>query len=153
MRRFRPSSSSSRQKYLVVAALLLVLVLIKSLPSLHSHADHSHVENRPRYLYRSTFRENPDTAYEQQLSEALRDIERQQITLHGQGGPSDTLWQIILGKEPSAEHRGPDSLQFEEKNPEWKYKVGVPVLFSHYADVVRTNFLSSSSPLNGRRSL
>ncbi|CAI7638281.1 unnamed protein product [Penicillium manginii] len=125
MRRFRPATSSRRKYYLVVA-LLLVLILVKSLPWLQSavqgHA-HSHVADKPRYLYRSTFRDNPDTAYEQQLSQALRDIEAKQLTLHGPAAPSDTIWQIILGKDPGTEERGSDSLEFEEKNSDWKYKL------------------------------
>jgi len=129
MRRFRPSTSNRRKPLLVVTLLLLILLLVRSLPelrqSLHFHA-HSHVDDRPRFLYRSTFRENPDSIYEQKLSEALRDIERQQVTLHGPSGPAEEIiWQIILGKEPGAEQRGADSLQFEEKNPEWKYKVSI----------------------------
>jgi hypothetical protein len=140
-----------------VVALLLVLILVKSLPWLQSavqgHA-HSHVADKPRYLYRSTFRDNPDTAYEQQLSQALRDIEAKQLTLHGPAAPSDTIWQIILGKDPGTEERGSDSLEFEEKNSDWKYKVGFVLshLFQSCPCIVSANFnlLSSSRP-NGQK--
>lgn len=157
MRRFRPATSS-RRKYYIVVALLLVLVLVKGLPSswlqlqstLQGHA-HSHVADQPRYLYRSTFRDNPDTAYEQQLSQALRDIEEQQLTLHGPAGPSDTIWQIILGKDPGAEERGPDSLEFEEKNSEWKYKVGFSSYFVRTCAMSANFNLLSSPPPNGQK--
>ena len=127
MRRFRPSTSNRRKSLVVVVALSLLILLLILRQSLHNHHAHSHVDDRPRFLYRSTFRENPDTIYEQKLSEALSDLENQHTTLHRPSGPAEEIiWQIILGKEPSAEQRGADSLQFEEKNPDWKYKVRKP---------------------------
>lgn len=116
-----------RHKYVVVLAVLALLVLVRSLPSLKSrldsHADGTPVGDRPRYLYHSAFRDNPDTEYERQLRDALRDIESQQLALHGDVVASNTIWQILLGQEPGTEQRGEDSLRFEEKNSEWKYKV------------------------------
>lgn len=117
-----------RHKYVVLLVVLVLLVLVRSLPLLKDRLEFSrlnalHMEDRPRYLYHSTFREDPDIAYETRLRDALRDIEKQQLALLDNSGAPDTLWQILLGHGPAVEQRGDDSLRFEEKNSEWKYKV------------------------------
>lgn len=123
-----------RHKSVVVLAVLVLLVLVRSLPSLKDRLDGRvdglHVEDRPRYLYHSTFRKDPDIAYESRLRDALRDIETQQLALHDDSGAPNTLWQILLGQGPVAEQRGDDSLRFEEENSEWRYKVSITGMIS-----------------------
>jgi hypothetical protein len=89
-------------------------------------------ENRPRYLYHSAYRRNPDRIYEEKLSNALQEIERQQLALNNHEGKAHTLWQIMLGQDSSADMRSDDSLKFEQKNSEWKYSVRSPKpIFAH----------------------
>lgn len=128
-RRYRPLLGyPGRHKSVVVLAVLVLLVLVRSLPSLKDRLDGRvegpHVEDRPRYLYHSAFRKDPDIAYESRLRDALRDIEKQSA-LHDNSGAPNTLWQILLGQGPVAEQRGDDSLRFEEENSEWSYKVSI----------------------------
>lgn len=116
-----------RRHSVVLIALLALFALIRSLPALKNNLD-SRVgavlsEDRPRYLYQSSFRKNPDWIYEEQLSNALQVIERQQLALNSDEDKTHTLWQIMLGQDSSAAIRGEDSLEFEKKNFEWKYSV------------------------------
>lgn len=117
-----------RHKYAVVMAVLALWALVRSLHSLKDRVDTSrvdglHVEDRPRYLYHSAFRENHDTEYENRLRNALRYIESQQLSLYTDNSAPNTLWQILLRPGPIAEQRGDDSFRFEEENSEWTYKV------------------------------
>lgn len=126
-RHYRPLlSSPGRLKY-ILAFVVVFLVLARCLPSLRSrldiHKNGSHVGDRPRYLYHSKFRDNPDVEYERQLSNALRDIEEQELALHDHAGSPDTLWQILLVQAAGSEQRGDDSFDFEEENSDWQYKV------------------------------
>lgn len=118
---------SGRRRYVVLIALLASFLLIRSLPALKSDLNSRTrivpSEDRPRYLYHSVFRRNPDRGYEEQLSNALQEIERQQLSLNSHEDKTHTLWQIMLGLDPSAEVRGEDSLKFEKKNSEWQYSV------------------------------
>ena len=115
-----------RRPSVVLIALLALFALIRSLPVLKDNLD-GRVgvvlsEDRPRYLYQSSFRKNPDWIYEERLSNALQEIERQQLALNSHEDKTHTLWQIMLGH--SAAIRGEDSLEFEKKNSEWEYSVG-----------------------------
>lgn len=116
-----------RRRSVVLIALLALFVLVRSLPALKSNLDSRASvmlsEDRPRYLYHSAFRQNPDLIYEEQLSNALQETERQQLSLNSHEDKTHTLWQIMLGQDPSAEIRGDDSLKFEKKNSEWTYSV------------------------------
>ncbi|KAJ5167509.1 uncharacterized protein N7482_006290 [Penicillium canariense] len=128
LRRYLPVRRwPGRYRSVVLVAVLALFVLLRSLPSLKSELDSragaANTEDRPHYLYHSAFRENPDLFYEEQLSIALQDLEHQQLSLNGHEDTADTLWQIMLGQDPSAEKRGDDSLDFEEKNSEWKYSL------------------------------
>lgn len=120
-----PSLGPARFRYAVIAIVVLFL-LAHGLPSLKGSIDtrvsDSHVEeDRPRYLYHSTFRDNPDLEYERHVAQAMRHVEEEQLALDGEE-TTNTLWQILL--DPSAQ-RGEDSLMFEENNSEWKYAVCV----------------------------
>ncbi|KAJ5682973.1 hypothetical protein N7462_006138 [Penicillium macrosclerotiorum] len=118
--------SPSRHRYVILVALVILCLWVRTLPTLKSSLDSrlaaSHVEDRPRYLHHSTFRETPDTHYEEQLAHALCDIENQQLTLDVHEETVRRLWQILLGQDPSV-GRGQDSLRFEESNSEWKYSL------------------------------
>lgn len=115
--------SPNRHKYVLVAAILTLFILFKSVPTPTSRLDprneKPYGEDRPRYLHQSTFRANPDYEYEINLSNALRamEIERE---MRPDEDATDTLWQIML---PGVSERSDDSIQFEQKNSEWKYKV------------------------------
>lgn len=82
-------------------------------------------DTTPRFLYRSHFRNNPDLAYERNLSIALQRLE--QTVLAQTGGEDvveDQIWQIAK----DADHRGSDSMSLEQANSEWKYSVS-PIVF------------------------
>ncbi|OQE41081.1 hypothetical protein PENCOP_c005G02509 [Penicillium coprophilum] len=116
--------SSNRHKQVLVAAILTLIIVFKSLPSstsrLNPRTDKSYGEDRPQYLHRSTFRANPDYEYETKLSNALRAIEIERGMRHDENA-ADTLWQIMLPGVIS--QRSDDSIQFEKKNSEWRYKL------------------------------
>ena len=111
----------NRHKYVLVAAVLILFILFKSVPTskLDPHTEKSYGEDRPRYLHQSTFRTNPDYEYELKLSNALRGLEMEREMRHDEDA-THTLWQIML---PGVSQRSDDSIQFEKKNSEWKYKV------------------------------
>ncbi|KAJ5882964.1 uncharacterized protein N7473_009850 [Penicillium subrubescens] len=128
LRRYMPVRGwSSRRRVVVLIALLALFLLVRSLPALksdlNSRGDVALSEDRPRYFYHSTFRRNPDRIYEEKLRNALQEIERQQLALNSHEDKAHTLWQIMLGQNPSAEMRSDDSLKFEKKNSEWKYSL------------------------------
>lgn len=115
--------SPNRHKYVLVAAILTLFILFKSVPTPTSRLDprneNSNGEDRPQYLHQSTFRANPDYEYEINLSNALRTMEIER-KMHPDEDATDTLWQIML---PGVNERSDDSIQFEQKNSEWKYNV------------------------------
>ncbi|KAJ5480107.1 hypothetical protein N7530_005616 [Penicillium desertorum] len=110
----------NRHKYVLVAAILTLFIIFKSVPSssLDPRTD-KYGEDRPRYLHQSKFRADPDYEYEVELSNALRAVEIEREMRHDEDA-TDTLWQIML---PGVSQRSDDSIQFEKKNPEWKYKL------------------------------
>lgn len=131
LRRYVPGRGwSSRRRFAVLIAMLALFLLVRSLPILKSNfkgrGGVALPEVRPRYLYRSVYRRNPDQVYEEQLSNALQEVERQQLALNGHEDKTHTLWQIMLGQDPSADMRSDDSLTFEKKNSEWNYSVRMP---------------------------
>lgn len=125
----------NRHKYALVAAILTLFILFKSVPTskLDPHTKKLYGEDRPRYLHQSTFRKNPDHDYELKLSNALRAMEIEREMRHDEDA-THTLWQIML---PGVSQRSDDSIQFEEKNSEWKYKVR-PTTDNSYLDYTRS---------------
>lgn len=125
--------SPNRHKYVLVAAILTLFILFKSVPTptyrLDPRNEKSHGDDRPRYLHQSTFRATPDYEYEINLSNALRAMEIERGMRHDEDA-TDTLWQIML---PGVNERSDDSIQFEQKNSEWKYKVR-PTTNNFYLD-------------------
>ncbi|KAA8651407.1 hypothetical protein EYZ11_009219 [Aspergillus tanneri] len=82
------------------------------------------VQDTPRFLYHSPFRDDPDLEYEERVSEALYDIEH--IALQESGGDNvaqERIWQVMLGEHAAHQVRGKDSIAFEERNDEWKYSL------------------------------
>jgi hypothetical protein len=111
----------NRHKYVLVVTIFCLVIIFKSLSS-KSTLDPRNApygEDRPQFLHQSAFRADPDYEYEMKLSNELRAIEIEQ-QLRSDEGATDTLWQIML---PGVDERSDDSIQFEEKNSEWKYKV------------------------------
>lgn len=81
-------------------------------------------DTTPRFLYRSHFRDDPDFAYERNLSIALQGFEQTVLAQDGGDGVAeDQIWQIAK----DADHRGPDSISLEQANSEWKYSVSLLV--------------------------
>lgn len=147
LRRLLPGAGSrGRYKYAIVGALLVLILLAQTLPPLQntpgSHPQQTPADGRPHFLYRSKFRTNPDLDYEQLVSKALDELAHNSSAATDSGGSPDTLWQVYLGREPTPDLRGDDSVKFEQQNPEWKYKVrdsGMrrPVVFLTAADFIR----------------
>ncbi|KAJ5230034.1 hypothetical protein N7489_010742 [Penicillium chrysogenum] len=78
------------------------------------------VEDTPRFIYRSPFRNNPDVRYEKQLSDALENIEKAVLARSQESNISkDKIWQIAKNQK----HRGDDSIVFQGKNKEWEYNL------------------------------
>lgn len=77
------------------------------------------VEDKPRFLYRSPFRNNPDLEYENRLSNSLAEIEEAVLASGESNISEDRIWQIAKNEK----HRGDDSIVFEGKHKEWKYTV------------------------------
>ncbi|KAF7720149.1 Alpha-1,6-mannosyltransferase [Penicillium ucsense] len=118
-----------RRRGVVLCTLLIALaVLVRGLSLLQNDLNTRQAaalaDDRPRYLYRSSFRNDPDHVFEEQVSHALEEIERQQPAQHGAKESAHTIWQIMLGSQDNGSPtRGDDSLKFEEVNSEWKYKL------------------------------
>lgn len=154
LRRYRISlRSTGQQKCVLLIALVITIVLINTLTPLRFGLDTRKnprknpriVEDRPRYLYHSSFRANPDHYYEKKLRNELRDLEIIEEKLRDNATTSSTLWQIMLGRTPGAEQRGEDSILFEEKNSDWEYMVWIYELLqsTHWAN--RANVILDSS--------
>lgn len=78
------------------------------------------VEDTARFIYRSPFRNDPNVQYEQQLSNALEEIEKAVLTQSEESNISkDRIWQIAK----SQKDRGEDSIVFKGKNKDWIYTV------------------------------
>ncbi|PKY02696.1 hypothetical protein P168DRAFT_305956 [Aspergillus campestris IBT 28561] len=81
------------------------------------------VESTPRYLYRSSFRSDPDLSYEKNVSDALVAIETAvRQARKGDDTAQQHIWQIHLGRHKS--QRGQDSLLFQQVNrDQWDYSL------------------------------
>lgn len=126
LRRWSPLVGSRYRVRHLLSAILVCVLLSYTLSSLRTRLGPSSSasnDERPHYLHHSPFRARPNRDFESQASSALQYLEEQERTLHGSVGTPDTIWQIYLGKEPTPERRGEDSLRFEERNAEWDYKV------------------------------
>ncbi|KAJ5512773.1 hypothetical protein N7463_002325 [Penicillium fimorum] len=76
------------------------------------------VEDKARFLYRSSFRNNPAIQYEKRLSWALERIEKTVLAQNQQNNIAEhRIWQIAKDEK----HRGEDSIIFQHKNKEWAY--------------------------------
>ncbi|KAJ5286604.1 hypothetical protein N7478_002290 [Penicillium angulare] len=120
-----------RLRTLSTLAVLSVLVFIRGLSLLQS-ARNTRPENPyddfPHYRHFSKYRDDPDTKYEEELSRAMHDIEQKELHLHGSENPPDIIWQMLLKDMPTmhkttSQIRGDDSLQMEQQNSEWAYKL------------------------------
>ena len=79
------------------------------------------VESTPRYVYRSSFRSDPDLSFEKNVSDALVAIETAvRQARKGDDTAQRHIWQIHLGRDKS--QRGQDSLLFQQVNrDQWDY--------------------------------
>lgn len=102
---------------LIVLAIFVLQHLFsvhKATPSIDDN------DTKPRFWYRSSFRESPDVDYEKRISNALQGIER--AVLAGNGGNTlaeERIWQIAKNED----QRGQDSEAFQQQNRGWKYSV------------------------------
>ncbi|RJE23343.1 hypothetical protein PHISCL_04329 [Aspergillus sclerotialis] len=72
------------------------------------------IEEKPKFLYRSPFRENPDREYESIIDRSLRNIEEKALAENnGNIKAKETIWQIMLDTNTKSIDRGPDSIAFE----------------------------------------
>lgn len=80
------------------------------------------VSEKPRFLYRSRFREKPDHEYEATVDSVLRKIEEGVMSdRNGDREADKTVWQIMLVDGPI--ERSQDSIRFESENYNWNYQV------------------------------
>lgn len=133
---FPPLLARRRLSFLLV--LLFFLFLLHALPPVFSQRRNRRVvggkwlpdydvNELPRYLHRSTYREKPDIEFEQRVREALKGIEEDAPAVAGIGDDrlaEQRIWQIRLGGDSNDEH-GEDSLAFTERNSEWEYTVSM----------------------------
>ncbi|KAL5363431.1 nucleotide-diphospho-sugar transferase [Aspergillus floccosus] len=76
------------------------------------------VDEQPHFLYRSPFRQNPDLEYEKRLSSALQKFEQEVLARDGGSNIAENrIWQIAQDED----HRGSDSISFEQRNKDWTY--------------------------------
>ncbi|KAL4772466.1 hypothetical protein BDW60DRAFT_222400 [Aspergillus nidulans var. acristatus] len=129
---FPPLLARRRLSFLIV--LLFLLFLLHALPPVFSQRRNRrvvggkwlpdyNVDELPRYLHRSPYREKPDIGFERRVREALEGIEKDALAAAGIGDgrlAEQRIWQIRLGGDGDDE-RGKDSLAFTEMNGEWEY--------------------------------
>lgn len=88
------------------------------------------VAEKPRFLYRSRFRNSPDHDFEARVDNSLRMIEEKIMsTENGTIEARDTLWQIMLSNNERFMERSPDSVAFEAENEDWEYRVRRSIVF------------------------
>jgi hypothetical protein len=73
---------------------------------------------KPNFLYTSRFRSDPDSDFENQLEQALLEIENR--ALPDAKGPTKNIWQT--GPDDAGE-RDQDCKLWEEHNQDWEYTV------------------------------
>ena len=79
------------------------------------------LQAKPNFLYSSRLRQDPDFEYETKLEDALLRIERSAPPVGN--GVVKKIWQIMLQGTTNRKDRSPDSILFEERNPDWLYTV------------------------------
>lgn len=126
--RMQASRFSFTRRGAYILFIILIWFLIYHLPDPPSTQNNTRadrpppehqVEDTPRFIYRSPFRNNPDVEYEEQLSNALENIENAILASQESNISEDRIWQIAKNEK----HRGDDSIIFQGKNKEWKYNV------------------------------
>ncbi|KAL4813519.1 hypothetical protein BDW67DRAFT_177818 [Aspergillus spinulosporus] len=131
---FLPLLARRRLSFLLV--LLFLLFSLHALPPAFSQRRNRRVvggkwlpdydvDEIPRYLHRSPYREKPDIEFERMVREALKGIEDDTLATAGIGDErlaEQRIWQIRLGPIGDGEDkRGEDSFAFTERNGEWEY--------------------------------
>ncbi|KAL6237851.1 hypothetical protein BDW75DRAFT_56511 [Aspergillus navahoensis] len=126
----------ARRRLSFLLALLFLFFLLHTLPPVFPKNHNRHVvggkwlpdydvNEVPRYLHRSPYRERPDVEFERKVREALKDIEEDVLATTKPGDApraEERIWQIRLeGSGDDNEERGKDSLAFTETNGEWEY--------------------------------
>lgn len=120
------SRPRGRPRDTIIFASLLMVLLFHSLPSLEKSAKVRPAKQNdeyPHYAHHSTFRTNADLDFERRLSNAMRNIEKNEQGLHDNDKAPDIIWQMLLKDKPTYKNRGDDSLLLEALNREWDYKV------------------------------
>lgn len=113
------------RRILLWLSIILALFIVQHLFSnatttAHKIDDDKDNNGKPRFLYRSHFRDNPDLEYEKRISNALQSIERTVlIENNGEILAEERIWQIARDEE----QRGDDSKAFERRNRVWRYSV------------------------------
>lgn len=107
--------------WITIAFTLFGFVHISSILKV-AHDAKDDNDHRPQFLCPSSFRENPDLAYEKRLSTALQAIERAVLAENGGNTlAEERIWQIAK----DVTQRGSDSMSLEQHNSEWKYSLSL----------------------------
>ena len=102
--------------FIVLALFIFQRLLSNAAP----HPVNNDDSTKPRFLYRSHFRDNPDFEYEKSLSDALQGIERAELAKNGNTlAAEERIWQIAKDEG----QRGDDSRALERQNRVWTYSV------------------------------
>ncbi|KAF3394913.1 Initiation-specific alpha-1,6-mannosyltransferase [Talaromyces pinophilus] len=119
----------------IILALFIVQHLLSNTTTPHKIDDDNN-NTKPRFLYRSHFRDNPDLEYEKRISDALQGLERTVLTENnGEILAEERIWQIARDEE----QRGDDSKAFERRNRVWRYSLMTDDKATNFID----NVLSS----------
>lgn len=111
----------NRRRYVLL--LVIVLTILWFQPFLSSNiCPTSQADIEPEFLWRSSYRDKPDTDYETQVRDALKYIEQVAVE-HGDNEAAHKIWQILLGTGEDTDNRGPHSHNFQEKNAGWDFQV------------------------------
>lgn len=115
------------RRMLLWLSIILALFIFQHLLSNanpHTTNDGDDADNtKPRFLYRSHFRDDPDLEYEKRISNALQGIERTVLEENnGEILAEERIWQIARDEG----QRGDDSRAFERRNRLWRYSVSLP---------------------------
>ncbi|RDW64492.1 uncharacterized protein DSM5745_09903 [Aspergillus mulundensis] len=118
------------------------------------------VQDVPRYLHHSPYRDAPDHDFERRVSEALSEIEENVLSGNGDRVAEERIWQIRLGDTGAGDgqpERGADSLAFTASNGEWAYTLVTDDPAKHFiteilAAVPELNTLYDSYPYHVMRS-
>jgi hypothetical protein len=113
------------RRILLCLSIVLALFIFQHIFTAYNATTHviDDDDTKPRFLYRSHFRDNPDFDYEKRISNALQGVERD--VLAGNGGDTlaeERIWQIARDED----QRGEDSQAFERQNRVWRYSVSSP---------------------------